>query len=682
MVLLTSYSGALGGAERLVIEWAGALDEDVCLACPEGGLAALARERGLRVVPVRERSLDLRASPRDRALSAWRLRAHARELRTLVDSLDPELLVAWGMRSAIAWLLLARTSGDGRPRVVFHHNDFLPGPAIGRLVRAAAARAELVTVPSQALADDLDPSGTLRGRVVVVHPGVDAGRFDSQAPPVQPPEVVVVGALVPWKRPDLALEVGALARRRVPQLRLRFIGAPLDGAADRVSGALRARADERDLAGAVEFVADVADVAPELARASCLLHCAEREPFGIAVLEAMAAGRPAVVPSAAGPAEIVEDSCAIQYPPGDADAAADAVVRLLSDGELAARMGGAGRARARERFDATDSRARWAEAVGRVRAGAAGARGPSAGPSFEIVTVTHNSAEVIGGLLASVERHLAGVRVLVIDCASSDDTVATARRSPVARVVALDENVGFGRASNRGLAEVEAAVTALLNPDAELLDDSLLALADEALRRDAPERLLAPLVVGGDGMRQDTVHPAPGSAAELAGALLPFTRLPTWAAAPMAPWRASSPRRVGWAVGCALVAQTETLRSLGPFDERIFLYGEDLELGLRAGDAGIETWFWPAARVLHHGAHATSAAFGEEPVELLARARRRALALRRGRGVLAVDDAAQALTFGSRIIGKRALGRGAVRERRQLAALREARRDDRLAARS
>jgi GT2 family glycosyltransferase len=260
---------------------------------------------------------------------------------------------------------------------------------------------------------------------------------------------------------------------------------------------------------------------------------------------------------------------------------------------------------------------------------------------------------------------------VVVDNASSDGTVARAEASPVARVIALGENVGFGRACNRGVAEVRADVTALINPDVELLDESLGALTDEVLRHD---RLVAPLVLGPDGSRQDSVHPAPGSPAELARAVLPYTRLPARIAAPFAPWRSRSPRRVGWAVGCALVARTETLRRLGPFDERIFLYGEDLELGLWAADAGIETWFWPSARVLHHGAHATGAAFGEEPVELLARARREAIGARRGPRQVLVDDVVQAVTFRTRIAAKRALGHDATRERRQLDALRRARR--------
>jgi N-acetylglucosaminyl-diphospho-decaprenol L-rhamnosyltransferase len=647
VVLFASYSGTLGGAERLLVEWAGALDGEVCVACPKGPLAAAARTRGIRTFSVRARRPNVRGSTRDRILAGWRLWGFARELRALVEAIDPELVVAWGMRPALASLTLANP-------VVFQHNDFLPGPVVGRLVRAAGGRAALVTAPSEAVARELG------GPVEVIHPGVDLERFREAGSPVKPAEVVVVGALVAWKRPDLALEVCTRARQRIPDLRLRFVGASLDGGLP--SWAERARG--------VEFAGAVDDVAPELARASCLLHCGEREPFGLAVLEALAAGRPAIVPDSAGPAEVVDDTCAIRYPPGDAAAAADALVRVLSDPELALRMGAAGRRRA-ERFDLVASRARWAEAAGRVKR----ERARRTAPPLEVVTVTHNSEAVIGGLLQSAARHLPGVSILVVDNASSDRTVALARAAPAARVIALDQNVGFGRACNRGVAAVVAPVTALLNPDVELLDDSLLSLAEEVNRRDAPERLLAPRVIGSDGRSQDSVHPAPGSPGAIAGSLLPFTRLPAPVAAPMAPWRAAAARRVGWAVGSALVARTETLRRLGPFDERIFLYGEDLELGLRAGDAGIETWLWPAARVLHHGAHATGQAFGEEPLELLARARREAIARRQGRAQVLLDDFVQAVTFSSRLAGKRVLGRPAGRELRQLHALIAARKD-------
>jgi N-acetylglucosaminyl-diphospho-decaprenol L-rhamnosyltransferase len=449
-------------------------------------------------------------------------------------------------------------------------------------------------------------------------------------------------------------------------------GAPLHGDGTALLGELRERASRPDLAGAVEFAGAVADPRADLARCVCLLHCAEAEPFGIAVLEALAAGRPAIVPAAAGPAEIVDGSCGVLYRPGDAGAAARAIVDVVSDPSRAAGMGRSGRARARTRFDGAASRAAYAAAL-RPLLSAAARDGPPPAANLALVTVTHDSAAHLRTLVRSVDRHLPGVRVVVVDCASSDETVDVAHGSSSVVTVPLDRNVGFGRANNRGLEEVGEPVTALVNPDVELVDDSLMALAAQALDPGLPDRLLAPLVLCPDGSRQDSVHPTPATVADLIRAVVPPAVAP---GSGLAPWGARTPRPVGWAVGCALVARTETLRRLGPFDERIFLYGEDLDLGLRAAQAGIETWFWPAARVIHHRAHSSRAAFGGEPFELLARARREVVARRLGPRAARIDDVTQAATFASRIAAKRLLGRSAARERRQLAALRRVRQAD------
>jgi GT2 family glycosyltransferase len=301
-------------------------------------------------------------------------------------------------------------------------------------------------------------------------------------------------------------------------------------------------------------------------------------------------------------------------------------------------------------------------------------RGPRLSPrDLALVTVTHNSERELEALLRSVDRHLPGASVVVVDCASADGSVEVARRAGTVRV-ALEENVGFGRGCNLGLAQVGQLVTALVNPDVELLDNSLLDIGWEALRGDAPERLLAPLVLSADGSRQDTVHPEPASAADLVRSLIPPALMPGRLGVALAPWRSPRPRPVGWAVGCALVARTVTLRRLGPFDERIFMYGEDLELGLRAGELGIETWFWPGSRVLHHQAHASGREFGGEPFERHAQGRHDAVLRCRGWRAAAVDDVAQAVTFASRMALKAALGRPAARERRQLRAVRSVRR--------
>jgi len=255
--LFVSYSGLFGGAEQILLDVATGLEETPVLTCPEGPLAAAARGAGLHVLALRERRLELRAGARDRIAAPARIAGLGRELRGIVRALRPDVVFAWGMRAGLA----AASLGKERPRLVFQHNDLLPGPAIARAVRAAAGRAELTLALSHCIAADLAVP-----HARVIHPGVDLESFAHAPPPDGPPEALLLGALVDWKRPELALEAIA----RTPDVRLRIAGAPIgDG---QLVDRLRARAAEPDLAGRVEFAGPVDDVPAALRRASVLLH--------------------------------------------------------------------------------------------------------------------------------------------------------------------------------------------------------------------------------------------------------------------------------------------------------------------------------------------------------------------------------------------------------------------------
>ena len=163
--------------------------------------------------------------------------------------------------------------------------------------------------------------------------------------------------------------------------------------------------------------------------------------------------------------------------------------------------------------------------------------------------------------------------------------------------------------------------------------------------------------------------PPPGSAAELARLVLSPGRVPGPLGTAIAPWRSRRPRPVGWAVGCALAGRTATLRALGPFSDSIFMYGEDLELGLRAARSGVRDLVL-AGRP------------GDPPGRPFDRRRLRGRAVRgaragpprggrdgarRDRGADR-DDRRQAALFASRAAIKRALRRDHRRELAQLAA--------------
>jgi glycosyltransferase involved in cell wall biosynthesis len=339
--LIVSYSGILGGAGRVLVDCAGRLGSPVLVACPEGPLAAAARAAGLSHEPVPERTLRLGPA------HAAGLVALARDARVLLARHRPVVLVAWGARAVLATAPLPR-----RPPLLAVHHDLLPRRGMRAAVRWATRRADGVVAASEAIAAAVAAPAT------ILRPGVDLARFAAAPAPDGAPRALVLGALVPWKRPDLALEVAA----RVPGLQLDLAGAPIPGDSGGFLRTLESRAAAPDLAGRVTFLGAVDDPRPALARAHCLLHCADAEPWGLALFEALAAGRPVVAADAGGPREIVAAGAGRLFPPGDAAAAAAALEDVLGDPAAPA----AALARA-ERFPVEASAARFEAALEAIR---------------------------------------------------------------------------------------------------------------------------------------------------------------------------------------------------------------------------------------------------------------------------------------------------------------------------
>jgi N-acetylglucosaminyl-diphospho-decaprenol L-rhamnosyltransferase len=275
------------------------------------------------------------------------------------------------------------------------------------------------------------------------------------------------------------------------------------------------------------------------------------------------------------------------------------------------------------------------------------------GAGYAAVIVLHESRAELAVLLASLGRLAEPPRLLVVDT-GRDDGGARLARDHGAEVLERRDNPGFGAASNAGVDRVTEDVTILLNPDTEVLDDSLPRLAQRARDHDA---LHAPRLLNADGTTQRSAHPLPGTLGAFLPALLP--KLPRAVEVRAEPYRTERPRSVGWAIAACLAARTDTLRRF-PFDPRIHLYAEDMELCLRARDHGLRTIYHPQLTLRHTGGHSIHR--HGEPYEALAKARHDVMK-RRGRA--RVDDAAQALTFATRALIKRPNER----ERAQLSAL-------------
>jgi GT2 family glycosyltransferase len=211
-------------------------------------------------------------------------------------------------------------------------------------------------------------------------------------------------------------------------------------------------------------------------------------------------------------------------------------------------------------------------------------------PLVRIGIVSWNTDALLARCLDAVPAAIGGYgcEVVVVDNASTDRSLAVARGRGLARVVANDANVGYARAMNRALAGTDAEVLIAINPDTEPPPGSLATLVDRLLA-DADLGLVVPRLVYPDGAAQHSVYRFPSA---LIAAVVCFAppRLHHGALGRRL-WLEGSgmPRGsddIDWAVGAVHVLRSAALGGRPPYDERWFMYVEDLELCWRLARTG------------------------------------------------------------------------------------------------
>ena len=229
--------------------------------------------------------------------------------------------------------------------------------------------------------------------------------------------------------------------------------------------------------------------------------------------------------------------------------------------------------------------------------------------------VTFNTAELTVRALRGLfdEDHGCDLRLLVRDNGSTDGTPeAIATHLPEAELEASQDNVGFAAGMNSLLARSDAPWFLALNSDA-WPEPGAIATLVTAGERWPDAAAVAPRLERPDGTLEHSTHPFPsiGLAALLAtGAwrLLDDERLE--ALALEGHWDHDRSRAVDWAVGAALLMRRTAVEHIGGFDERFFMYAEDLEWCWRARRHGWDIRFEPSALVRHVGNASGTSTYG------------------------------------------------------------------------
>lgn len=366
-VLVVLHEAILGGASLSVVRLLPLLEERgwrFAFWVPKGEEGEAGRTLAEQGYPVGGRPRPIFTSLRGLRLEpgpSARLGAlapYGAAFRRFVSDLDPALIHFNSVTTLIEALALGRRR---RPSIV-HVHEMLPGGRKGRATaRLAGSLFDEVVAVSQASAARF--GGPVRPRIVY-----ESAPIPGAARPEPPPPLRVgsVGVISQRKGSDIYVEAARRVRERRPEIGFELVGAATDP--------LDAGFAQRVIAAAADAGVDYrprADVGERMAAWHVFALPSRRDPFPIAMLEAMGLGLACVGARVDGPAEQLAGDVGLLVPGEDPAALAEAILQLDADDGLRHSLGAAARARTLERHapeqQAAGLDAAWRAALARRR---------------------------------------------------------------------------------------------------------------------------------------------------------------------------------------------------------------------------------------------------------------------------------------------------------------------------
>lgn len=230
----------------------------------------------------------------------------------------------------------------------------------------------------------------------------------------------------------------------------------------------------------------------------------------------------------------------------------------------------------------------------------------TAAPDLSVLIVTYNSRRLIDDLLSGLALQLAALNaeVVLVDNASHDGTAdRVAQRYPAVRLVRSSHNLGFAAGNNLAAQHARGRLLLLLNPDA-MPEAGTIARGMALMDAHTGVGLAGARLLGEDGQTQPSARMFPGLVQEL------FVMSGLAARFPKSRWFGRFDRTwadpaqaaiVDWVPGAFALIRRQLFIALNGFDERFFLYYEEVDLCRRIQAAGLQVMYWPALRAFHIG---------------------------------------------------------------------------------
>lgn len=211
-------------------------------------------------------------------------------------------------------------------------------------------------------------------------------------------------------------------------------------------------------------------------------------------------------------------------------------------------------------------------------------------PAVSVIIVNYNTGDILSECVRSVlNSRYRNVEVILVDNCSDDTSYRDIKKKfPEIALVENEENMGYCGGNNVGIRRCSGEYVVILNPDTVVTPDWLHELLAGYKRHG--EGLYQPKLISHSNM--DRINSA-GNWIQIMG--FGFS-----AGKGMGDGgEFDSEKRIGFASGACLFAKKETFDTIGLFDEFLFAYHDDLEIGWRAAKAGIASYYIPSSVVYH-----------------------------------------------------------------------------------
>ena len=226
---------------------------------------------------------------------------------------------------------------------------------------------------------------------------------------------------------------------------------------------------------------------------------------------------------------------------------------------------------------------------------------------LSIITVSFNTQKLLKQTLSAVydSKFPQGkLEVFVVDNNSQDGSVGMVKKQfPKAKLIQNKDNLGFAKANNQAIKKAKGEYILLLNSDTKLYPDSLQKLID--FMDSHPK---AGVASGQLLYTNKQIQPHGGYLPHLTNVAawmlfiddIPIVRRSFPAYQHTAKSFYKHPRQLGWVQGACMIIRSRLISKIGPLDDNIFMYGEDIDFCQRAQKAGWQVWNVPDANVIHY----------------------------------------------------------------------------------